>query len=239
MSDAALLLIDLQRDFLGHAELEPPADRLVECIGRFLTVARQHGMAIVHVHTLVSAAGADRMPHWIKSDYRGCVEGSAGAQPPEALAPLPGEAVIRKRFFSAFADPALHTRLQTLKVRTLILSGVHLHGCVRATAFDAYERGYQVLIGEELTGSYDPVQAAAARAYLEGRAAEILPVEMLSARVGISATASRGAGNRQAAVAVSGYWQRSRMPRPRRWRMLRKRPRARSLPGHCWSLGKG
>ena len=194
MSDVALLLIDLQRDFLGRAELEPPAEHLVAAISGFLATIRAQGISIVHVHTLVSAQGADRMPHWVAADYRGCIEGSAGAQPPAALLPLPGEARVRKRYFSAFADPALASLLESLQVRTLILAGVHLHGCVRATAFDAYERGYRVWIAEDLVGSYDPLQAAAARAYLAGRAAELQPAAVLLERLGINAaTDNRGA----------------------------------------------
>ena len=179
MSEVALLLIDMQRDFLARTDLAPPADELIAAIADFLQAIRARGIAVVHVQTLVSAAGSDRMPHWVAADYRGCIEGSAGAQAPAALAPMPGEARVRKRFFSAFADPALQSLLESLKVRTLILAGVHLHGCVRATAFDAYERGYRVWIGEELVGSYDSLQSAAARAYLAARAADLQPAAVL------------------------------------------------------------
>lgn len=206
MRDVALLLIDLQHDFLGRADLEPPADQLVAAIGDFLGAIRRHGIAVVHVQTLVTASGADRMPHWIAADYRGCIEGSAGAQPPAALLALPGEARVRKRFFSAFADPALESLLESLKVRTLILAGVHLHGCVRATAFDAYERGYRVWIGEDLVGSYDPLQAAAARAYLVGRAAELQPAAVLLQRLGLVTAANAAQETRVPAACIDHRW---------------------------------
>lgn len=206
MNNAALLLIDLQRDFLDRAELDPPAEQLTAAIASFLAAIRRQGVPVVHVQTLVAPSGANRMPHWVAADYYGCTEGTAGAQPPEALAPLPGEVLIRKRFFSAFADPALERLLQSLQIQTLILAGVHLHGCVRATAFDAYERGYSVWIGEELTGSYDPIQAATARAYLAGRAAEIQPVAALLERLGISAAVRTPRRESLAAACIDHRW---------------------------------
>jgi acyl-CoA reductase-like NAD-dependent aldehyde dehydrogenase/nicotinamidase-related amidase len=206
MNNVALLLIDLQRDFLDRVDLDPPAGLLTAAIASFLAAARGRGVPIIHVQTLVAASGVDRMPHWVAADYQGCIEGTAGAQPPEALAPLAGETLIRKRFFSAFGDPALAPLLQSLQIRTLILAGVHLHGCVRATAFDAYERGYQVWIGEELTGTYDQFQAAAARAYLAGRAAELLPVELLLERLGIGTAAHRGTREALPAACIDHRW---------------------------------
>ena len=206
MSDCALLLIDLQRDFLGRTDLEPPADQLVAAIADFLRVARARDIHIVHVHTLVSASGTDRMPHWKAADYRGCIEGSAGAQPPEALLALPGEAIVRKRFFSAFADPNLDILLASLQVRTLILAGVHLHGCVRATAFAAYERGYKVWIAEDLVGSYDPLQSAAARAYLSGRAAELQTAHVLLERLGAARASAIQSAVRLPAACIDQQW---------------------------------
>jgi alpha-ketoglutaric semialdehyde dehydrogenase len=206
MKRAALLLIDLQQDFLTHPALEPPAESLVAAIARALQAFRSAGLPVLHVHTVVRPDGADRMPHWAARDFRGCIEGSVGAQPPAELAPLPRETVVRKRFFSAFTDDALHAALSAAGVDCLVLAGVHLHGCVRATAFDAYERGYEVLIGEDLVGSYSPLQAAAARAYLAGRAASLLPAQEILERLGLAPKSGVPAGSALPAACIDHRW---------------------------------
>ena len=114
------------------------------------------------------------MPHWQRADFWGCVEGTPGARPPPALLEVAGEAVFRKRFFSAFGAPGLEARLSELKARTLLLAGLYLHACVRATALDAYERGFDVWIVDDAVGSTEPVHAEITRSYLGDRAARFV-----------------------------------------------------------------
>jgi acyl-CoA reductase-like NAD-dependent aldehyde dehydrogenase len=61
---------------------------------------------------------------------------------------------------------------------------VHSHACIQATTLDAYARGFEVLIGEDLVGSYDAAHGAQALAWLDGRAARVVPA---AAVMGLSA----------------------------------------------------
>ncbi|HTR04313.1 MAG TPA: aldehyde dehydrogenase family protein, partial [Thermoanaerobaculia bacterium] len=124
-----------------------------------------------------------RMPHWKAADRWLCVGGTAGHEAPEALRPRAGEAVVSKTHFSAFGAPALERELAALGSDTLVLAGVHLHGCVRATALDAYQRGLEVWIADDAVGSDDPLHAAVTRRYLETRAARFLAVDEVLTRL--------------------------------------------------------
>jgi nicotinamidase-related amidase len=62
------------------------------------------------------------------------------------------EPVIMKKYASVFFGTDLVTRLHTLKIDTLILTGCTTSGCVRATAVDGLQYGFRVMVAEEAVG---------------------------------------------------------------------------------------
>ena len=180
----ALLLIDLQNDFLGAKGLEPAAGIVVEGAHRVLDCARQLSVPVIHVWTTVNERGKNpdtRMPHWKRANKWSCVEGTKGHETPLQLRALPDEAIVHKQFFSAFENNDLDEILRSREIDTLILVGVHEHGCIRAAALDAYARGFRVLVAHDAIGSDDALHAAITQRYLEQRAAQYLSVESLIA----------------------------------------------------------
>ncbi|MCK6461228.1 MAG: cysteine hydrolase, partial [Planctomycetes bacterium] len=171
----ALLLVDLQNDFLRSPGLEPAASDVIDRAAALLRGCRARGIPVVHVRTTI-APGARPMPHWEREGVRSCVDGTEGHAPPPALAPAAGERTIDKTFFSGFGSPALEEALRAAGADTLVVAGVHLHGCVRATVLDAYQRGFAVLVAEDAVASHEPLHAASTRRWLDGRAARFLPV---------------------------------------------------------------
>jgi acyl-CoA reductase-like NAD-dependent aldehyde dehydrogenase len=179
----ALLLVDLQHDFLSAPGLEPAARLVVANARRLLDAARAAGVPVLHAITSVDASGSDAMPHWKSQPRLRCVRGTPGHAEPPGLAPAAGEATVSKAFFSAFSAPELDRALAAARADTLLVAGVHLHGCVRATVLDAYQRGLAVWIAEDAVASDDPLHAAVTRRYLEGRAAKFASVDELVAWV--------------------------------------------------------
>ncbi len=175
----ALVLVDLQHDFLTRPGLTPDATTLVDRVADLLEAARSAGVPVAHVHTLTNADGTDRMPHWVATDTAACVAGTPGAEPPPLLAPTAGELVASKQFYSGFDDPALDAWLRERAVTDLIVAGVYLHACVRNTAVDAYRQGYRVVIADDGVGTTDLVHATLTRDWLDGRAARFAPVAEL------------------------------------------------------------
>ncbi len=180
---AALLLIDLQQDFLATPGLTPGRDEVVRGAAHLLRGCRRLRMPVIHVWTTVSPDGEDRMPHWKEVDRRMCVSGTDGHLPPPPLLP-DGEPVVDKQHFSAFSSPALDPLLRELRVDEVVLAGVHLHGCVRQTAIDAYARGLAVTIADDAVASAEPLHAAITREYLERRCASFIPGDGLLRRSG-------------------------------------------------------
>ena len=176
-----VLFVDLQNDFLEAAGLEPPAAEVVRNAARLLEEARHRQLSVVHVVTSVDGETGVAMPHWKAAGIRRCVRGTRGHAPPPELAPRAGEPVVSKTFFSAFSTPEMTAALGDAD--SVLIAGVHLHGCVRATALDAYAHGLDVWIAEDAVGSDDPLHAAVTRRYLEGRAARFAPVDSLLSRL--------------------------------------------------------
>jgi len=186
----ALLLVDLQNDFLATPGLEPPPNEVTERAARLLDGCRELGVPAIHVQTTISPDGHDRMPHWRREDRWQCVAGTPGHEPPEALRPR-DEPMVDKTWFSAFSNSKLDGLLGALGTEELVLCGVHLHGCVRTTAIDAYQRGLEVWIASDAVGSYDPLHAEVTRRYLEGRAATFATVDALLERLAKSRSSAR------------------------------------------------
>jgi nicotinamidase-related amidase len=181
--NAALILVDLQRDFLDRPGLAPGEASLLASTGRLLGGFRDRGIPVVHVHTVMRPDGTDRMPHWVRNGTVACVDGTPGVLAPEVVAPVAGERLVGKQFFSGFGNPELAAFLGESGTQTVVVAGIYLHGCVRSTVMDAYERGLEVWIGGDAVGSNEPDHAALTRRYLDGRAATFLDVDVILSRL--------------------------------------------------------
>jgi nicotinamidase-related amidase len=102
--------------------------------------------------------------------------------------------LVRKRFFSAFGSGELDPLLRRLGADTLVIAGIYLHGCIRSTVLDAYERGYAVRVADDAVASADVEHARISRDYLNGRAATFVPVASIVATLpgGVAAPQARG-----------------------------------------------
>jgi nicotinamidase-related amidase len=100
--------------------------------------------------------------HWVKVD--------------SALEPLDGEPVIEKQWASAFFDTDLDQQLSTLRVDSLVVTGLTTSGCVRASAVDALQNNYQVVVAEEAVGDRNPEAHRANLFDLNAKYADVMPV---------------------------------------------------------------
>jgi acyl-CoA reductase-like NAD-dependent aldehyde dehydrogenase/nicotinamidase-related amidase len=177
----ALLLVDLQEDYLAAEGLQPAADILIARAAALLDGCRKRRVPIIHIWTTVHRDNDRRLPHWRQANRWQCVSGTAGRQPPEPLRALDGEAIAHKTGFNAFADAALEATLRGLQCDRVILAGLHLHACVRAVAVECLERGYRVCVTDDAVADNDPIHAAATRRWLAERCVEFAPVSAVLA----------------------------------------------------------
>jgi nicotinamidase-related amidase len=72
------------------------------------------------------------------------------------LAPLEDEIVLYKPSYGAFYDTPLETILKNLRKDMVIICGTLTNFCCGTTARQAYERGFKVIFGSDITATDDP-----------------------------------------------------------------------------------
>jgi len=189
----ALLLIDLQHDFLRSSQLQPPRAALIAAAADLLSVFRKAGSPVVHVWTTSDRAD-QAMAHWQQQDRLICLRGSHGHATPAELQPVPGEWIQHKRGFSGFADGELAQHLRSLEVEQLVLAGVHRRACVRHTAIDAYQQGWRVWIAAEASGDDDRLHAAIRREWMAQRGMASISASAVRQLVGAGEAAAPSPG---------------------------------------------
>ncbi len=164
---AALLLVDLQNDFLspngayGRAGVGAEAiAALPERLAPVVRAARRAGMAVVSTHfTLVSDRSGEPMiaphlkelrPFLAKGDFQ---SGAWGHQLIDEL--VPAHAVVEKVAYSAFYMSRLEWVLARMEISHLIACGIVTNGGVASTVRDAHVRGYHVTVIEDGCAAFD------------------------------------------------------------------------------------
>lgn len=79
-------------------------------------------------------------------------KGSRMVEVDERLAMQPEDTLVTKQFASAFFGTALDSLLAAENCDTVIVTGVSTSGCVRATAVDALQHGYRVIVPRDCCG---------------------------------------------------------------------------------------
>lgn len=186
----ALLVIDMQRDFLdpsGYAAMArldiDALRRPVPAIRDLLGSARRLGMLVVHTREGHRPDLSDCPPAKLaRSRAAGAeigsrgplgrllVRGEFGHDFIDELRPLPGEPVVDKPGYGAFHQTDLAQILQTHDTRHLILTGVTTEVCVHSTLREAVDRGYCCTLAADACGSAHPPlhEAALQMVALEG-----------------------------------------------------------------------
>lgn len=173
----ALIVVDLQRDFVhpqGHCAKAMDVSYIgsvVPANARLISLARRHRIPVIFTLVTQHVEGAYASPRWIADNLRypnfepiQCIEGTWGWELHDEIAATSGDILLRKYRRSAFVGTNLVDLLHTLRVETLIVSGVAATGCVESTVRDAIEHDFFVVVPADCIGDGTPelVQAACA-----------------------------------------------------------------------------
>jgi nicotinamidase-related amidase len=177
----ALLVIDMQRDFLdpgGYAawagldisRLREP----ITSIRALLAAARHERVNVVHTREGHLPDLSDCPP--AKLERSRAAGAPIGSQGPlgrlllrgeyghdfiDELQPWPGELVVDKPGYSAFERTELQEWLEERGIDTLILTGVTTEVCVSSTLRTAVDRGYRcITVRDACASSYADLHAA-------------------------------------------------------------------------------
>ncbi len=175
----AILVIDMQRDFIDKgAPIECPGGRaIIGPIQRLLSVARHEKLPVIFTQEAHRSQGVDFGRELDGEEPVHCVEGTPGIEIVPDLARKPGEFLIVKRRYSAFFATDLDLLLRGLAIDTLVLSGVATDVCVRATAQDAQQLNYRVLVPGECVAGTSVEQHRAALKNISYILGKVLPLD--------------------------------------------------------------
>ncbi len=151
----AVLVIDFIEAYTtpGAPFFSPGVVDAVAASVSLLRIARAADVPVIYTKVLYDPSGADgglfvrKVPA-----LRQLVQGEPLAEIVSDLSPKPGDVVIAKNYPSGFFGTTLASTLRVLDVDTVILTGCSTSGCVRATAVDAIQHGFRLVVPRECVG---------------------------------------------------------------------------------------
>jgi len=171
LARTALLMIDMQRDFLqgdGFAAMLGNDVRLVqraiEPCKAVLAAARENGkILIIHTREGHRPEMVDVYNHKNRNNIIGSqgqmgkilIRGERGHDIIDELYPIKGEAVIDKPGKGSFYATDFELILNRNAISTLLVCGVTTEVCVHTTVREANDRGYHCIVVEDACASYN------------------------------------------------------------------------------------
>lgn len=122
-----LLVVDVQVGVMSEAWDAP---RIIENLTHAVERARAHGVPVI----------------WVQHSDQNLPYGSPEWQLVPELVPAEGEPLIHKQFNSAFEQTPLEQELANLGATHIALAGAATNWCIRATAYGALDRGYDLTL---------------------------------------------------------------------------------------------
>jgi maleamate amidohydrolase len=155
----ALVVVDVNRGFTDPASpLVCDLDDCVAAIAELLDAFRSAGLPVVFTTVCYDDFGKRAAAVFIEKIPALLVlePGSEWVEIDPRIAPVEGEPVLSKVFASAFFGTTLASLLSTAGCDTVVVTGASTSGCVRATALDALQHGYRVVVPREAVGDRNP-----------------------------------------------------------------------------------
>jgi nicotinamidase-related amidase len=122
-----LLVVDAQ---VGAMRGSWDAPQVIKNVSRAVERARAQGVPVL----------------WVQHGDQDLVYGTPEWQWVPELAPAEGEPLIHKRFNSSFEQTTLEEQLAKLGATHIVLAGAATNWCIRATAYGALDRGYDLTL---------------------------------------------------------------------------------------------
>lgn len=151
----AILVIDFVRAYTTQSSplYAPAVIDAVKQTGTLLGHARQKRIPVIFTRVEYHPSGIDggifvrKVPA-----LRMLVAGEPMGELHPELQPQPDELVMVKNYASAFFGTTLAATLTALGIDTVIVTGCSTSGCVRASAVDAMQHGFRVVVPRECVG---------------------------------------------------------------------------------------
>ncbi len=175
----ALVLIDLQNGILGRQLAPVSAEDLLERGKALARRFRAAGAPVVLVNVKPPLDGPERQVDEPSALPKVLPTGFADLAPGLAE---PGDLLITKSTWGAFFRTDLDAELKSRAIRTIVLGGVATHIGVEATARQAWELGYELVIARDATTSMAVEPHEATMRHIFPRIARVTDADALAFR---------------------------------------------------------
>lgn len=163
LNKPAILVVDMLNDFVYGALTCERGKAIVPATAKLLNAAREKGVPVIFCNDAHIKDIDRELALW--GDH--AIAGTPGAEVIPELGLSERDYVIPKRRYSGFFQTDLDILLRELGVKTLVMTGLHTHMCVRHTSADAYSLGYDVVVAKEATDSFTEEDYISGLAYLK------------------------------------------------------------------------
>jgi nicotinamidase-related amidase len=180
MEAPALIVVDMLNDFL-QAWAPASKQRLVQSINSLIGMMRRRRLPVIWVRQEFQPDLHDTFPEMRAKGIRVTIQGTPGSQIDAGLMVEASDTVIIKKRYSAFFGTTLDEVLADIEADGLILAGINSHACIRATAIDAYQRDWQVIVASDCVDSYDREHHDISLRYMNGKIAAVMSNEAIQA----------------------------------------------------------
>jgi ureidoacrylate peracid hydrolase len=166
-SHTAIIAVDLQNDFAhpdGHGRHYGDVSRGIGVLAPnrgLLEAARRADVFISYTQQVRRSDGSMDTAAFLAKSVESmgiepgfCFEGTWGAEICDEVAPVGGDVVVRKNRRSGFAGTNLDVMLRDRGIKTTVITGLAMSGCVEATVRDAIELGYYVVVPRDCVDNY-------------------------------------------------------------------------------------
>lgn len=126
-NQAVLIVVDVQVDVMRNLWESP---RIIQNIQSAVEKARTQQIPVI----------------WVQHEEEGLDFNTPDWQIVPELMPAEGEARIYKKFNSSFEQTPLEETLADLNAAQIVLAGAATNWCIRATAYGALERGFDLTL---------------------------------------------------------------------------------------------
>lgn len=176
----ALVLIDLQNGIVGR-DIKPHSAN--EIIGRARALAdafRAKNVLVVYVHVQMNDFLI--LPSDEKMNLPKDIP-AAASEIVEAAGKQPGDLLITKRHWGAFAQTNLEQELRSRKIETIVLAGIATNLGVESTLRQGTGLGFAFITVEDACGTFSPEMQQFAFQYIFPRLSHVRSTEQVIAAV--------------------------------------------------------
>ncbi len=176
----AVIVVDLVKAFTNpQMPLGAPLEDVINATTQITKTARSMGNPIFYTTVAYEDSDLRDAGLWI-SKMQGLATlrlGTEQVEVDERLGRQASEPLLVKKYASAFFGTDLITRLNSLRIDTLVITGCTTSGCVRSTAVDALQYGIRPIVERQAVGDRSPQAHQQSLFDLQAKYADVMELE--------------------------------------------------------------